>query len=193
MNYSGRFPVSLPGPTLERSMRLLIVGAGGVGSAAAAIAARRQFFDACVVADHDPARAARAVAGADRRFVAARVDAADPAAVTALCAEHGITHVLNAVDPRFVLPVFDGAFAAGAHYLDMAMSLSRPHATNPYADRRAAHAAQAWPGLHHPAHGGRGPRLAARRGRRLPARPGHHRRQDARQDLRRHLGPRHGC
>ena len=35
------------------------------------------------------------------------------AAVAALCREHEITHVLNAVDPRFVMPIFDGAFAAG--------------------------------------------------------------------------------
>ena len=34
--------------------------------------------------------------------------------------------MLNAVDPRFVMPIFDGAFAAGADYLDMAMSLSQP-------------------------------------------------------------------
>ena len=40
---------------------------------------------------------------------------------------------LNAVDPRFVMPIFEGAFAAGADYLDMAMSLSKPHADQPYA------------------------------------------------------------
>ena len=39
---------------------------------------------------------------------------------------------MNAVDPRFVMPVFDGAFAAGADYLDMAMSLSQPHPEAPY-------------------------------------------------------------
>ena len=48
------------------------------------------------------------------------------------CREHGISHVLNAVDPRFVMPIFDGAFAAGADYLDMAMSLSQPHPDQPY-------------------------------------------------------------
>ena len=53
-------------------------------------------------------------------------------AVAALCREHRITHVFNAVDPRFVMPIFDGAFAAGADYLDMAMSLSRPHPEAPY-------------------------------------------------------------
>jgi saccharopine dehydrogenase-like NADP-dependent oxidoreductase len=45
--------------------------------------------------------------------------------VTALCEEHRITHVMNAVDPVFNMPIFDGAYAAGADYLDMAMSLSR--------------------------------------------------------------------
>ncbi|MET8362103.1 saccharopine dehydrogenase C-terminal domain-containing protein [Micromonospora sp. NPDC049580] len=115
-------------------MRVLLVGAGGVGSAAVAIAARRSFFETMVVADHDPDRAARAVAGHGDRFVAAQVDASSADAVTALCREHRITHVLNAVDPRFVMPIFDGAFAAGADYLDMAMSLSHPHPSRPYAE-----------------------------------------------------------
>ena len=30
------------------------------------------------------------------------------------------------------MPIFDGAFAAGADYLDMAMSLSQPHPDQPY-------------------------------------------------------------
>ena len=109
-------------------MRVLLVGAGGVGSAAVAIAARRTSSRPCVVADYDPARAERAGRRArGDRFVAAQVDASSADAVTALCREHRITHVLNAVDPRFVMPIFDGAFAAGADYLDMAMSLSQPH------------------------------------------------------------------
>ena len=115
-------------------MRILLVGAGGVGSAVVPIAARRDFFEQLVVADYDQGRAERAIArlGGDARFVAARVDASDPAAVEALAREHGSTHVLNAVDPRFVMPIFDGAFAAGANYMDMAMSLSRPDAAAPY-------------------------------------------------------------
>ncbi|MGZ4632285.1 MAG: saccharopine dehydrogenase family protein, partial [Actinomycetes bacterium] len=36
--------------------------------------------------------------------------------------------------PRFVMPIFEGAFAAGADYLDMAMSLSRPHASRPHSE-----------------------------------------------------------
>jgi saccharopine dehydrogenase-like NADP-dependent oxidoreductase len=112
-------------------MRILLIGAGGVGAAFAAIAARRDFYEALVVADYDETRAKRA-ASADPRFVAARVDASSAEAVAALVREHACTHVMNAVDPRFVMPIFDGAFAAGADYLDMAMSLSRPHPEAPY-------------------------------------------------------------
>jgi saccharopine dehydrogenase-like NADP-dependent oxidoreductase len=112
-------------------VRILVVGAGGVGSAFCAIAARRDFYDGLVVADYDLARAEKA-AGLDPRFTAARVDASSAASVTALVREHGCTHVLNAVDPRFVMPVFDGAYDAGADYLDMAMSLSKPHPEAPY-------------------------------------------------------------
>jgi saccharopine dehydrogenase (NAD+, L-lysine forming) len=115
-------------------MKVLVVGAGGVGSAAVGIAARRDFFSSVVVADYDVGRAQRAVDAhsADPRFLAAQVDASSSEAVAALCREHDITHVLNAVDPRFVMPVFEGAFAAGADYLDMAMSLSKPHAEAPH-------------------------------------------------------------
>ncbi|HEY2792365.1 MAG TPA: saccharopine dehydrogenase C-terminal domain-containing protein [Micromonosporaceae bacterium] len=113
-------------------MRILLVGAGGVGSAAVAIAARRDFFEHCVVADYDEARAAKAIDGMGDRFTAVRVDASDAEAVAALCRAYEITHVFNAVDPRFVMPIFNGAFAAGADYLDMAMSLSHPHPERPH-------------------------------------------------------------
>ncbi len=115
-------------------MRILVVGAGGVGTAAVAIAARRGFFEHIVVADYDPARVEHALAQVtgDPRFSGARVDASDVASVVALIREHGITHVLNAVDPRFVMPIFDACYEAGVDYMDMAMSLSRPHPDKPF-------------------------------------------------------------
>ena len=132
-------------------MRILLIGAGGVGSAVVPIAARRTFFEHMVVADYDEARARRVVdRAADGRFSAARVDASDRSAVEALIRESRITHVLNAVDPRFVMPIFDACLAAGADYMDMAMSLSHPHPERPYeepgeklGDRQFAQAA-AW-------------------------------------------------
>src|SRR3954454_21588243 len=114
-------------------MRILLVGAGGVGGAVTGIAARRPFFEAMVVADYDLGRAEKAVAAVgDDRFTAARVDAADEAAGRAVLIEHRCDALLNATDPRFVLPLFRAALAAGATYLDMAMSLSRPHPERPH-------------------------------------------------------------
>jgi saccharopine dehydrogenase (NAD+, L-lysine forming) len=114
-------------------MRVLLVGAGGVGSAVVALAARRRFLERMVVADFDAARADKAVAAVgDPRFVAARVDATDEAAVRALLTEHGCDALLNATDPRFVMPLFRAALAAGVDYLDMAMSLSRPDPEEPH-------------------------------------------------------------
>ena len=112
-------------------MRILLVGAGGVGAALCAIAARRDFFETIVVSDYSLERAERAAA-TDGRYVAAQLDASSATAVAALCREHRITHVMNAVDPVFDMSVFGGAFEADADYLDMAMSLSKPHPTAPY-------------------------------------------------------------
>jgi len=112
-------------------VRILLVGAGGVGAAFGSVVARRGFFEHMLIADYDVARAEKAAA-VDDRFAAARVDASDPDSVAELVREHRITHVLNAVDPRFVMPIFDGAFQGGADYLDMAMSLSKPHPDAPY-------------------------------------------------------------
>ncbi|GGX62656.1 saccharopine dehydrogenase family protein [Streptomyces fructofermentans] len=116
-------------------MRVLLVGAGGVGTAITRIAARRGFFDRMVVADYDRSRAESAVSALgpeEDRFHAERVDASDEDAVAALLARHECDVLLNATDPRFVMPLFRAARAAGATYLDMAMSLSRPHAEQPY-------------------------------------------------------------
>ena len=116
-------------------MRILVIGAGGVGTAAVAIAARRDFFEHMVVADYDPARVEHALAQlpGDARFSGARVDAGNVASIVGLIREHRISHVLNAVDPRFVMPIFDACFEGGVTYLDMAMSLSKPHPEQPYA------------------------------------------------------------
>jgi saccharopine dehydrogenase-like NADP-dependent oxidoreductase len=115
-------------------MRILIVGAGGVGTAAVAIAARRRFFEHLVVADYDAARVEHALTqvDGDARFSGARVDASDVASLVALIRETAATHVLNAVDPRFVMPIFDACREAGVDYMDMAMSLSHPHPDRPY-------------------------------------------------------------
>ncbi len=116
-------------------MRVLVVGCGGVGAAFAPIVARRDFYEHIVFADYDEGRARTVVDrydGDTGRFSAAQVDASDASAVSELCRALNVTHVLNAVDPRFVMPIFHGALDAGATYMDMAMSLSRPDPERPH-------------------------------------------------------------
>jgi saccharopine dehydrogenase (NAD+, L-lysine forming) len=114
-------------------MRILVIGAGGVGSAFVPTALRRDFFEQLVVADYDATRAeAIAKRANDPRVEAAFLDASNRGLIADLIRDKRITHVLNAVDPRFVMPIFDACLDAGADYMDMAMSLSKPHPEQPY-------------------------------------------------------------
>lgn len=111
-------------------MRILLVGAGGVGTAFARIAARRPFAE-LTVADYDLEKARRAAAASDR-FEAVRIDARDLDSVAALLDDQSFDVLMNATDPRFVMNLYSAALRAGVHYLDMAMSLSHPHPDAPY-------------------------------------------------------------
>jgi saccharopine dehydrogenase (NAD+, L-lysine forming) len=112
--------------------RILLVGAGGVGTAFARIAARRGFAD-LVVADYDLARAQHAAQADPDRYTAVQLDARDERATAALLTERGCDALMNATDPRFVMPLYRAALQAGTDYLDMAMSLSQPNQEAPYA------------------------------------------------------------
>jgi saccharopine dehydrogenase (NAD+, L-lysine-forming) len=111
-------------------MRILLVGAGGVGTAFARIAARRPFAE-LIIADYDLGRAQRAAA-AKECFRAVQLDARDEQATAALLAQYSCDALMNATDPRFVMPLYRAALRAGTQYLDMAMSLSHPHPDAPY-------------------------------------------------------------
>ena len=54
-------------------MKILLVGAGGVGGAFAAIAARRDFFEQIVIADYDAAKAEKATAAKAARISRVRM------------------------------------------------------------------------------------------------------------------------
>ena len=133
-------------------MNILVIGAGGVGASMASIAETRSFFTQFVLADISLSRAEEAIALLDDRskFVAEQVDARDMGAVKALIQKVKADVVVNACDPRMNEPIFNAAFEAHCNYIDMAMNLSEPHASNPYeevgsplgADQLAAD--QAW-------------------------------------------------
>jgi saccharopine dehydrogenase-like NADP-dependent oxidoreductase len=115
-------------------MRVLVVGAGGVGAAFAAIAQRRTAFERVVLADVATERVRSVVAGLGEpgRFGAERVDASSTSDVLALIRRVQPDAVLNACDPRLNVPIFTAALEARVTYLDMAMTLSRPHPQRPY-------------------------------------------------------------
>ncbi|MEI6446346.1 MAG: saccharopine dehydrogenase C-terminal domain-containing protein [Actinomycetes bacterium] len=114
-------------------MRILVVGAGGVGEAVAAIARHRDFFEHMVLADLDADRAGSVASRmGDPRITSAAVDASDAKAIAALAGSERCDVILNACDPRFNPPIFEAAFEAGATYLDMAMTLSERHPERPY-------------------------------------------------------------
>jgi saccharopine dehydrogenase (NAD+, L-lysine-forming) len=115
-------------------MKVLVVGAGGVGSAFAAIAQRRPVFDHVVMADVALERAQASVErlGEPDRFSAERVDASSREDLVELIGRVAPDAVLNACDPRFNEPIFAAAYEARVTYLDMAMTLSHPHPERPY-------------------------------------------------------------
>jgi saccharopine dehydrogenase-like NADP-dependent oxidoreductase len=116
-------------------MRLLLVGAGGLGAAVSLIASRRGFPELVVVADSDPRRAEDLVAGtADDRFVAAKAGRCDQAAIERLLRQHRCDVLLNTAGIRFVMPMCRAALNAGVHYVDTALSMSHPDPEQPYAE-----------------------------------------------------------
>ena len=109
-------------------MKALVIGAGGVGSAIANIASRRPFITQMVIADRNLSRAEAAITKVkDSRFSAAEVNAAELEDIRALIRKAKPDIVINAVDPRFVMPIFLACEIENTNYMDMAMSLSRPH------------------------------------------------------------------
>ena len=114
-------------------MKALVIGAGGVGSAIANIAVRRPFITSMVIADYALSRAQAAVTKVnDSRFSAREVDASNVSNIRSLIRDVNPDIVINAIDPRFVMPIFLACEEEGVNYMDMAMSLSTPHPTDPF-------------------------------------------------------------
>jgi len=115
-------------------VKVLLIGVGGVGEAIAVVAKDRPWLEKMVLADYNLKRAkeVQRKLGAPRKFPVEQVDAADKRQIVALARKHGADLVMNAVDPVFNEKIFDAAYQAGCTYMDMAMTLSRPHPADPY-------------------------------------------------------------
>ncbi len=115
-------------------MRVLLVGVGGVGEAIAAIAKPREWMKLMVLADYNIKRAeeVQKKLGDAERFPIEAINASKQESIEALAKKYNVDLIMNAVDPVFNKQIFDAAYNVGANYMDMAMTLSEPHPTDPF-------------------------------------------------------------
>lgn len=115
-------------------MRVLLVGAGGVGESIAVMSRRRPWLQQIVLADYnvDRAREVQAKLADPNRFPVEWIDASQQSQVEALARKYRVDLIHNAVDPVYNKSIFDAALAYGCTYMDMAMTLSESHPTDPF-------------------------------------------------------------
>ena len=115
-------------------MKVLLVGVGGVGEAITVVARDRPWLEQMVLADYNSKRVEEVYhkLGSPAKYVPEWIDAGDKALVVEMARKYGVDLIMNAVDPVFNENLFDAAFEVGCNYMDMAMTLSTPHPTNPY-------------------------------------------------------------
>jgi len=115
-------------------MRILLVGVGGVGEAIAVISSSRPWLELMVLADYNKDRALEVQAKLNdpQRFPVEWVDAGQQDQLEDLAKKYKVDLVMNACDPVYNVPIFEAAYACGCNYMDMAMSLSEPHPTDPF-------------------------------------------------------------
>ena len=115
-------------------MKVLLVGVGGVGEAIAAIAKPRKWVEQVVLTDYNKARAeeVQKKLGDPKRFPVEFIDASKQEMIEELAKKYKVDLIMNAVDPVYNEQIFDAAFNVGINYMDMAMTLSTPHLTDPF-------------------------------------------------------------
>ncbi len=115
-------------------MKVLLVGTGGVGEAIALMAKERPWVEQLVLADYRRERASlvQRRLGDPERFPVEPLDASKQPMIEAAARKYGVDLIMNAVDPLYNKQVFDAAFQVGVNYMDMAMTLSAPHPTDPF-------------------------------------------------------------
>jgi saccharopine dehydrogenase-like NADP-dependent oxidoreductase len=115
-------------------MKVLLVGVGGVGEAMAMIAKPHPWVEQLVLADYNLVRAkeVQSKLGDSKRFPVEIVDAKHMEQIVALADKYKVNMIMNACDPIFNVPIFEAAFSYGCNYMDMAMTLSAPHPTDPF-------------------------------------------------------------
>lgn len=119
-------------------MKILIIGAGGVGTSMATVIKRMgkeiDWAEKVVLADYNFDRAkevADKICGGGI-FVAEKVNARDSANIEEIIKKHEIDMTMNAVEPEFNECIFDTCLKTGSMYMDAAMTLSTPDPEKPF-------------------------------------------------------------
>jgi len=115
-------------------MKALLVGVGGVGEAIAVFGQRQPWIKQVVLCDYNLDRALEVQGKLEDkgRFPVEWIDASHQDQIEALARKYHVDLIHNAVDPVYNESIFDAAFAYGCTYMDMAMTLSEPHPTDPF-------------------------------------------------------------
>jgi saccharopine dehydrogenase (NAD+, L-lysine-forming) len=115
-------------------MKVLLVGTGGVGEAIATIGRDRPWVEQVVLTDYNRERLkeVQLKLGDSTRFPIEWIDASNQESIESLAKKYQVDLIMNACDPSFNVPIFEAAYNVGANYMDMAMTLSMPHPTNPF-------------------------------------------------------------
>ena len=97
-------------------MKVLLVGAGGVGEAIAVIARECKWLEKMVLADYNAKRTEEVQAhlGDKKRFPVEFVDANNQTSIEELSRRHKVDLIMNSVDPIFNKQIFDAAFSVVA-------------------------------------------------------------------------------
>jgi saccharopine dehydrogenase (NAD+, L-lysine-forming) len=115
-------------------MKVLLIGAGGVGEAIAIIAQDKPWLKKMVLADYNVARLKEVSEKLNdsKKFPVEQLDARNKKAIVKLARDYKVDLIMNAVDPTFAETIFDAAYKARVNYMDMAMTLSKPHKFDPH-------------------------------------------------------------
>jgi saccharopine dehydrogenase (NAD+, L-lysine-forming) len=115
-------------------MKVLLVGVGGVGEAIAVLTKDKPWLEKLVLADYNVERAKEVwnKLGQPANMAVEFIDASDQKQIVALARKHEVDLIHNSVDPVFNEAIFDAAYEVGCNYMDMAMTLSTLHPTDPF-------------------------------------------------------------
>ncbi len=119
-------------------MKVMLVGSGAVGEAYAILLSRAdpgaKWLKRLVIADYDQKRAeyvSRRV-GDEKRFPAVGLDAANRRNIVQAAKQWEIDLIMNGCPQHYNPSIFEAAFDAGCHYMDMAMTLSTRDPDQPF-------------------------------------------------------------